>query len=82
MLDLLTQIFQYLMVKADRSRVAVNREEEYCSLSHIEEIKVLSDCRDRLTKVVDRRHLTYYGSKRQNVIAIRIQSHHWSNRYD
>jgi hypothetical protein len=52
------------MVKADRSRMAVNREEEYYGLSHIEEIEVLSDCRDRLIKAVDRRQLTYHGFKR------------------
>jgi hypothetical protein len=82
MLDPLAQIFQHSMIEADGSRVAVNREEEYCGLSHIEEIEVLSDCRDRLIKAVDRRQLTYHDSKRQNVVAIRIQGHHWSNRCD
>jgi hypothetical protein len=63
MLDLLAQIFQYLMVKADRSRIAVNKEKECCDLSYIEEIRALNDCRSRLIKAVDRRQLTYHGFK-------------------
>jgi hypothetical protein len=43
------------MVEADGSRVAANREEEYCDLSHIEETGALNDCCDRLIKAVNRR---------------------------
>jgi hypothetical protein len=44
--------------------MAVNKEEECYDLLHIEEIKTLNDCRDRLIKAVDRRQLTYHDFKR------------------
>lgn len=62
--------------------MAVNREEEYYNLSYIEKIKALSGYRGYLIKAVDKRQLIYHGSKRQNVIAIQIQGHRWSNRYN
>jgi hypothetical protein len=43
------------MVKADGSRIAINKEKEYYDLSYIKEIRALNDYYDYLIKEINKR---------------------------